>query len=184
MAGLDREQLADVLLQVYEAKKEARDFLDYFVDPDEQAALDKYKAIVVKEFRPAKGRAKRRVSVCRKAIKEFMVLQPSPPLVADLIVTYTEHLITYLVLNPYDSTPTQRNEFIRQLRFVAGYITGEGCAEEFTSRIDAILATVVYAGFGLSEEVSEFLKSGDRENSATPLATRPQSRRYRFFRRR
>lgn len=183
MAGLSRDQLADVLLQVYDAKKEAREFLDYFIEPDEQAALDKYKSVIIKEFRPTKGRAKRRVSVCRKAIKEFKVLQPSPPLVADLIVTYTEHLITHIVQNPYDCTPTQRNEFIQQLRFTAEYITCEGCANEFNNRIDAIIATTRFAGFGLAEEVSGFLQLTEKENTIVPLATRAQKGRYRFFRR-
>lgn len=180
IAGLNREQLAEVLVQVYEARKEAREYLDYFVDPDEDAALDRYKAIILKEFNPPKGRAKRRVSVCRRAIKEFMTLQPSATHVADLVLTYVERLVVHFVVSPYDSTPTQHKEFVQQLRFVAEYVVTSGCADEFSGRIGSVVATTEHAGFGLREEVTEFLEPlGD----AAPLASRPikrQRRRWRF----
>ena len=52
LSELNREQLAEVIIQVYESRKEAREFLDYFANPDEKAALDKYRAVIMKEFQP------------------------------------------------------------------------------------------------------------------------------------
>lgn len=84
---LTREQLIEVMLELYEARKDAREYLEYYVNPDEKKMYEKYRAVIIKEFFPAKGRAKGRTSVCKKAIKEFTTLHPSPRLIADLRLT-------------------------------------------------------------------------------------------------
>ena len=75
---LTREQLIEVMLELYDARKDAREYLEYYVNPDEKKMHEKYKAVITKEFFPQKGRAKGRTSVCKKAIKEFTTLHPSP----------------------------------------------------------------------------------------------------------
>lgn len=87
---LDRDQLTEVILDLYEARKDAREYLEYFISPDENAMLEKYKAIILKEFSPSKGRPRARTSVCKKAIKEFAALHPSPRLIAELRLHFIE----------------------------------------------------------------------------------------------
>ena len=64
LSELDRDQLAEMIVELYEARKEAREYLEYFVSPDENAMLEKYKSVIQKEFFPAKSRPRARTSVC------------------------------------------------------------------------------------------------------------------------
>lgn len=94
---LDKDQLMQVILDLYNARKEAREYLEYFVDPDENAMFEKYRGIIIKEFFPVKGRAKGRTSVCKKAIKDFSLLHPSPRLVGELKMCLIEMILSYAV---------------------------------------------------------------------------------------
>ncbi len=182
IAGLSRQQLAEVLLQVYDAKKEAREYLDYFVDPDEEGALEKYRGVVLKEFKPPKGRARRRVTVCRRAIKDFLVLEPSAAHVNDLTLTYLEQLVIHFVENPNEKTSTQTNEFLAQSRALAERLATTGSTAEFDNRLAAIVRTAEYADDDLPELIGSFLELPETTD-AKPLATRRVAKGYRFFRR-
>lgn len=92
---LSHEQIMEVVLELYAARKEAKDYLDYFMEPDEEKMLEKYRAVITKEFLPGPGRVKGRTSRCRKAIKEFTTLHPHPSRIADLMLTMVESIMTY-----------------------------------------------------------------------------------------
>lgn len=56
---------------LYEAKREAKNYLDYWMNPDEDAKLEEYKKIIRYEFYPLGNREpKTRFSVCKKAISD------------------------------------------------------------------------------------------------------------------
>ena len=68
LAGMSKEDVINVVLELYDARKEAREYLDYFVNPDEAGELEKFKKIVLKEFDDNGTRMPQcRFSVCRKA---------------------------------------------------------------------------------------------------------------------
>ena len=92
---LDRDQIATVLLELYDARKDAREYLEYYVNPDENKMLEKYKSVIAKEFFPSKGRPRARTSVCKKAVKEFITLHPGPGLVVELRLFLLENLVRY-----------------------------------------------------------------------------------------
>lgn len=95
LATLDRDQLEEVILQIYEARKDAREFLEYFVNPDEHAMYEKYHSIITKEFRPSRGRPKARTSVCKKAVKDFTLLHPDDRLITDMQLYVVESIVLY-----------------------------------------------------------------------------------------
>lgn len=184
LSELNREQLAEVIIQVYESRKEAREFLDYFANPDEKAALDKYRAVIMKEFQPLKGRAKRRVSVCRKAIKDFSTLQPSVSATTDLALTYVEQLIIHLVRNPAQVTESHKREMVAKLQQTIEFITVECLGGEFGIRIESIAATIPHAGKEIENEISEFFCTGTPSANIVPLATRKPTSLRKFISRR
>lgn len=92
---LNHDQITEMVLELYAARKEAKDYLDYFMNPDEEKMQEKYRAIITKEFLPGPGRVKGRTSRCRKAIKEFATLHPHPSRIADLMLTTVESIMVY-----------------------------------------------------------------------------------------
>ena len=87
---LPKEQVIEVILELYDARKEAKEYLDFYTNPNEDAKLEEYKQIIFNEFYPKRGEPKCRFSVCKKAISDFTKLKPSPSCIADLMLFYIE----------------------------------------------------------------------------------------------
>lgn len=72
---LDRSQLYDLILELYEARKEARDYLDFFANPDIGKRMEKARTNIAKEFmRSSRGRNKTRITHINKYIKDISSL--------------------------------------------------------------------------------------------------------------
>ncbi|MCM1021843.1 MAG: DUF6155 family protein [Muribaculum sp.] len=185
IATLTKEQLAEVLMDVYTSRKEARAYLDYYINPNEKEALEKYRNVLIKEFLPEKGRAKRRVSVCRRAIKEFMTLQPSGSSTTNILLTYVEMLIIHFVRDIYEITETQKKEFSAQLEALSKTMLAEGTAIEFQHRLKSLIATAPYAGDDIEEIVKHFFSTDSQATPAEPIVTESapirRKRRRRFW---
>lgn len=74
---LDADELRELLLQVYDARKEAKDYLEFFLNPDiEKKRLEAIKTINKEMGRHSKRRFACRVSNIKKALKLFATYQP------------------------------------------------------------------------------------------------------------
>lgn len=86
MKQLSAEQLAQIILNLYDARKEAREYLDFFVHPNVEKKLEKQLSIVEKEMRRTKwGRSRGRVTIIKKAINDFISLQPGDEYCIDML---------------------------------------------------------------------------------------------------
>ncbi|MFR9524549.1 MAG: DUF6155 family protein [Rikenellaceae bacterium] len=90
LKSLTKEEIIDVVLELYDARKEAKEYLEFFLNPNEDVEKEKCKAVIFNEFYPKRGEPKTRFSVCRKAISDFKKLKPSPDTLADLMLFYIE----------------------------------------------------------------------------------------------
>lgn len=74
LASMSKTEIIGLVAELYDAKKEAKDYLDYWVNPDEETKLEEYKKIIQDEFYPADRREpKMRFSVCKKAISSYAI---------------------------------------------------------------------------------------------------------------
>lgn len=86
VAALDREALAEQLLDLYERFPEVKTYYDFVFNPREEALIRDAKARISKEYAPrGKRRPKARRSVAQKYIRQFRVLGVDASLVADLM---------------------------------------------------------------------------------------------------
>ena len=77
---------------MYDTMKPVKEYLEFFINPNEKEMFEKYRAIIVNEFYP-RGKStqpKIRFSVAKKAIADYRALKPSPELVGDLMLTLAE----------------------------------------------------------------------------------------------
>ena len=97
LGTLEKSEVIDVVLGLYDARKEAKEYLEYFLNPDEKAKLKEYKAIIRNEFWPKRGDGKCQFSVCKKAIADFRKLHPSPKAVifSDFCCTFAMSLMIF-----------------------------------------------------------------------------------------
>ena len=53
--SLERSSLEELVMDLYSARKEAKEYLEFYANPDEDGKLDEYKKIITEEF-PAADR--------------------------------------------------------------------------------------------------------------------------------
>lgn len=75
---LNKEQLIQLILDAYSARKETKEYLEFFLNPDINSLLDKYKLAIHKELKRVKRGhyCKARISFIKKQIKNFSSFQP------------------------------------------------------------------------------------------------------------
>ena len=70
--SMDKSEIIKMVLELYSARKEAKEYLDFYAEPNEGQKLEEYKHIIREEFYPSRNREpKTRFSVCRKALSDF-----------------------------------------------------------------------------------------------------------------
>lgn len=80
---LDRDQLIEVLLNTYSASAGAKEYLEFFLNPDPTALWEKKRKTISKEYVRSKyGYSKMRVSVLDKALKEYVSFGVGPEYIA------------------------------------------------------------------------------------------------------
>ena len=93
LMSMSKEEIIGMVLEMYDARKEAKEYLEFYANPDEDGKLEEYKKIIIEEFYPSRVRQepKTRFSVCRKAVSDYKKLKPSPNKLADLMLCYVEN---------------------------------------------------------------------------------------------
>ena len=152
LGTLEKSEVIDVVLDLYDARKEAKEYLEYFLNPDEKAKLKEYKAIIRNEFWPKRGDGKCRFSVCKKAITDFRKLHPSPENLADLMLYLVENACEVadawgdLWESFYDSTESNFEATMK-------YISKNNLLPKFQKRIDIILHNCESSGWGFPDDM-------------------------------
>ncbi|MDE6161319.1 MAG: hypothetical protein K2F77_06650 [Muribaculaceae bacterium] len=87
LEGMDRAQLVQVILDAYAARKETREYFEFFLDPDVEKLREKTLAMIDKELRRGKhGRSTSRITVVRRAFKDFTAFDPGEEYVRDIML--------------------------------------------------------------------------------------------------
>lgn len=54
LIAMSKEEIIDMELAMYDARKEAKEYLEFYTNPDEDGKLEEYKKIIIEEFYPSK----------------------------------------------------------------------------------------------------------------------------------
>ncbi len=70
---MSKEQIIEVVLDIYSSRKDAKEYFDFFLNPDVEKLLDRYRNLAVKEFSRNKRRwSKARITVIKRMVREFI----------------------------------------------------------------------------------------------------------------
>ena len=72
---MSKEDIIEMVIEMYDARKEAKEYLEYYANPDENGKLEEYKDIICAEFYPEGRRLPRHVY--RYAEKLLLILRNS-----------------------------------------------------------------------------------------------------------
>lgn len=136
LAGMDAAQISEMVLELYDARPEAKEYLDFFVTPDIDKKLDKARAAIKKEvMRSSRGRNKARSTKVRRIIKDISSLNPGAEPVAE-IMTYAIEVITKVSDDQLIKTSTQSG-FARLLHDTIVFADSAGILSDYLSRLEA-----------------------------------------------
>jgi hypothetical protein len=86
---MGKQKLIKVIAEIYKKYKPVKEYLDFYVNPNEKELLEEYKDKVTEGFFPSRG-YNFKLSLSRKAISDFKKLSTSPEALADLLLHYVE----------------------------------------------------------------------------------------------
>ncbi len=92
LAVLDKDQIIETALELYDARKDARDWFEFWLDPDARKACEKAKTAVHRIFFASTGTSKKRPSMSNlnKIIKDFTSVCFEREEVADFLIYVAE----------------------------------------------------------------------------------------------
>jgi hypothetical protein len=140
---LNKEQLEEQILELYEKFSPVKVFYDFVFNPKEETLLQECKLKISHEYFPLqtgrkKKKPKMRRSVAQKYIKHFMVLGVDPFIIADIMLYNIEIAQTFSSENNINQElfyKSMCNSFEQAIK----YIISNGIISEFKARILAIV---------------------------------------------
>lgn len=98
LAQLDAEALREMIMEMYAARREARDYLEFWVNPDTDRELDTAKTKIQKLFFMSADKPRRKPDFAeiKTIINNFETLCPEPELICDLLLYIPETMIAWL----------------------------------------------------------------------------------------
>lgn len=92
LGELSKEEIIETVCELYDVRKEAKEYLDYWCAPDPAKCLEEYKAKVSKMFFYSSGKNRSRPSATelKLLVRHFSTLVFEPEKVADLLLYICE----------------------------------------------------------------------------------------------
>jgi hypothetical protein len=137
--SLEKEQLEEQLLDLYERFKEVKVFYNFVFNPKEEKLVEEAKVKISKEYFPTTGKRKpkKRRSVAQKHIKHFIQLGLDAPLIADVMVYNIEIAQTFNAQRPIKQD-TFYKSMLNSFEQAIDFVQLHGLYAEFQSRITGI----------------------------------------------
>lgn len=87
LQSLDKQELESQVLDLYQRFKPVKDYYNFVFNPKEDKLVEEAKFKIANEYFPLKRkRARMRRSVAQKYIKQFILLEMDPALIADVML--------------------------------------------------------------------------------------------------
>lgn len=143
---LPQEQLVEIILDLYNARKEAKEYLEFFLEPDQEKALEKAKKDIFRNyFTPQQyPRAKVSFKTGKEIVDDFIHLDIEPRLVADLMLYHASISMSRIFARRLVSEATW-NSTISLFRKAAEYIVTYKLRDEMERKIEKLVEYAKYA---------------------------------------
>lgn len=147
LGELDKEQLQEQLIELYEKFSSVKEYYDFVFNPKEEKRLQEAKLKISYEYFPVsnsgkKRKPKMRRSVAQKYIKHFITLGVDPFIIADVMLYTIEIAQTFSAENSIKQEAfykSMHNSFDQAVQF----LIANGVLSEFRSRINAIYEEII-----------------------------------------
>ena len=156
LISLTKEHIIEMIIGLYETSKPAKEYFEYYINPDEKGQFEKFKVLVVSEFYPVRLFAfpKMRFSVAKTAIAEFRSLSPSPELLGDLMITLPEMACKFT--SKYGGMSGQYyNSAANNFELALKYLQKHDLLAQFQDRCEECVKYAEPCGYGFADEIED-----------------------------
>lgn len=146
LANLDAEALREMIMEMYAARREARDYLDFWASPDIEAELESAKNKIQKIFFMSADHPRRKpVMTDIKTIrKNFETLCPEPERLCDLLLHIPETMMNWLAARKGIGMTGNKPRIEKALAEAAAYIESSGMESQFGVRLQRLHECIQY----------------------------------------
>ncbi|MDR7371576.1 DUF6155 family protein [Flavobacterium aquidurense] len=141
LSELDKEQLEEQIIELYEKFVPVKTFYDFVFNPKEDKLLQESKTKISHEYFPVKKpnakwrpKAKMRRSVAQKIIKHFILLGVDPFVIADLMLFNIEVAQTFSAGN-YIKQELFYKSILNSFEQAVNFVISNGILADFKTRI-------------------------------------------------
>lgn len=157
IAGLPAEQVGEILLQVYDASKEAKGWIDFYLNPDIEALSEKYRKQIHLKCYGRNGKARRpKMRDCNQLIKTFGTIVQDPTPVGDLMLYFIEE-VTRIASAKGRYSESWFRTLTGQFRKTLEYLSAAGLLEYRMPQIRKIIGLAERCSYYLANEYEEAL---------------------------
>ena len=138
VAELDKNQLEEQLLELYDKFKEVKVYYNFVFNPNEKNLIKDAKIKIANEYFPIRGkRPKMRRSVAQKFIKHFVLLGVDPFLIADVLLYNIEVAQTFTAERLVTSDLFYKSMLLSFQQSLT-FLIEKGILSDFKNRVVAI----------------------------------------------
>ena len=150
---LDKEKLIEIVADLYKKDKSAKEFFDFYVNPNERDLFEKYQDKVFESFYPKRGFGYK-LKEGKKAITDFRKLATSSDSVADLMLFYVETGVNFTI----DFGDIDENFYLSLERTFVQALTlarKENCLDKYDDRASKVVRDTKNIGWGFHDYLAE-----------------------------
>lgn len=139
MASMDRDSLIELVCDLYDARKEAKEYFEYWLNPDPKKALEDTKGAVDKMFFFSSGKNRKEPSATsvKKLVKDFSLMVFDPEMIADLLVHIATRHYTWLTQKT-SAFATSEPSVRRDLDNARTYVEGAGLESVYGLKLERL----------------------------------------------
>lgn len=151
LKNLDKDKIIDLMADLYKKNKSVKEYLDFFVNPNEKKLFENYRDKIYEAFYPKLG-YNYKLKDGKKAIGDFKKLGASANLLADLMLFYVETGVKFTNefgdINDafYNSLETTFNDSLILMR-------KENQLDKFEYRIEKVIDKTINIGWGFHDHL-------------------------------
>lgn len=150
---LKKEELIKIIGELYKNNKINKEYLDFLVEPNETALHKKYRALVFEAFYPKRG-MKLKLKQGLQAITDFKKINPSPELLADLMLFFIETAAKFT----YEYGDIGEDFYISietNYEKTLAFMNKNNLLEQFLIRSEKMLKKAKKSGYGFHDDMLE-----------------------------
>lgn len=139
LSSLDKDQLLQVILDLYDARKDAREYLEFFLNPDSESAYEKARESLYKNYFNSKGKPVSRMNLKEgnEIVKNFIKLETDPEFTGKLLLIHAQYLEARLIIKGSVSE-TAWNSVVSAFRKAVSFLASYRIIDLYQKQVDTI----------------------------------------------